>query len=112
MKVKSVEIIVSEVVEIDQRTDRELLKIQKEIQKQESQFKSIIGKVKQDYDQLQRSQGRILCEESMRKAMIEKESIFMKSLEKTERMEVDFERNEELILLKAIQETSLGKWES
>jgi hypothetical protein len=112
VKVKSVEIIVKEVIELDRKTDQELLEIQEEIQSRKDQFKLALDQIMADSEEDQIAKGKALYHEMMEKAAEEKEKILKKSLETTMKMEEVFNQEKESILLKAIQATAYGKWES
>lgn len=110
MDKKSIEEIVGRIVEIDRMANQELEAISRDIQEREKQLQSIIDRIRQDSHMLQLEQGKALYEEVMKEAKQEKEKIRQNCLAKMKRMEMEFSNEEETILQKAIQETSIGKW--
>ncbi len=111
MDKKSIEQIVSKIIEMDRNMEQELLEIEEEIKVREKQLKSLVEDLKQDSDQLKIKQGKALYADTMEKAKREEAKIRKSGMEIMDKMEMIVDQKAETILRKAIRKTSLGTWE-
>lgn len=112
MDAKSIEMVLSKIIDIDKKTDVEVQKVRSEIEERKNQLKNIISEIEENSNIRQIEHGKKLYDRILSDAELEIEMIQKDNLAYLGSMEQIFDERKSILIDKALKKLFVDKWGS
>ena len=112
MDAKSIEMVLSKIIDIDKKTDVEVQKVRSEIEERKNQLKNIISEIEENSNIRHIEHGKKLYDRILNDAELEIETIRKDNLVYLASMEQIYEEKKSVLIDKALKKLSVDKWGS
>ncbi len=112
MDAKSIEMVLSNIIDIDKKTDAEVQKVRSEIEERKNQLKNIVSEIEENSNIRQIEHGKKLYDRILSEAVLETEKIQKDNLVNLASMEQIFNEKKSVMIEKALKKLSVDKWGS
>ncbi len=112
MDAKSIEMVLSNIIDIDKKTDAEVQKVRGEIEDRKNQLKNIVSEIEENSNIRQIEHGKKLYDRILSEAVLEIEKIQKDNLVNLASMEQIFNEKKSIMIEKALKKLSVDKWGS